>query len=146
MKTFQDSKINVRPSLIVFVLYGLIAFTLVGFGLWTLTSQHPEGRAFVGYAIGFVSLAIGLGFGRDISELCSVMIDDEGISQWKIMRGRRVFSRDYVRWEDGPVVVDDGIRAVVKNASTEIRINLSFFADMHGVFALIERLADAKGR
>ncbi|URL57552.1 hypothetical protein IM816_13085 [Luteibacter flocculans] len=146
MKAFQDSKINVRPSLIVFVLYGLIAFTLVGFGLWALTSQHPEGRAFVGYAIGSVSLAIGLGFGRDISELCSVRIDDEGISQWKIMRRRRVLSRDCVRWEDRPAVVDDGLRAVVKSASTEIRINLSFFADMHGVFALIERLAHAKGR
>ena len=133
-----------RPSLIVFALYVAISLSLVGFGAWTLMVQHEDGGTLAGYGVGLVSLGIGAAFGRNTSELCSVRIDDEGIDQWKIARGRRLFFRDHIRWKDSPTVIDDGIRAIVKHGTTEIRINLSFFDDMQGVFEIIERLAGSE--
>lgn len=128
----------VRPSLIVFILYAAIIFTMVGFGMWMIWGGEMGSKPALRHAIGVVSMALGLGFGRNVGELCSVKIDDGGVSQLKIMRKKRLIFRARIDWKDQIVFVDDGIRIVLKNASTEVRINLSFFGDMHEVAAFIE--------
>jgi hypothetical protein len=134
-----DRPLNrIRASLMVAIAYLVTAGGLIGFGLWIILDGISGHETIQRCVLGALSIVLALGIGREVGELCFVTMDDDGVEQLKFLRRGRFVTLTRFAWEEVDSLQTKGLWMHLKSASSEIRINLSFFNDMNEAAALME--------
>ena len=140
---------RIQASLTVAIGYLVIAAGILGFGIWLVLDGLSGHETLQRSAIGILSIVLAVGVGREAGELCFITMDDNAIEQLRFFRRGRLLARTRITWEEVRSVRTEGFWVYLKSASSEIRINLSFFNDMSRAVAFLEghllRGAGSKG-
>jgi len=129
---------RIRASLIVAITYLVIAGGLIGFGIWIILNGISGHETIQQSVIGVLSIALALGINREVGELCFVSMDQEGVEQLKFFHRGRFVTTTRFSWEEVDALRTKGLWVYLRSASSEIRINISFFNDMNEVAAFME--------